>query len=300
MSRIATMAQQILIQDTIRRTQDRIFTRQEQVSSGEVAQTFSGLPDQARQLLGLESDKSKADSFITQNRLIESGLQIQDGALSSMADLASTFRTIVLQRLNGATGTASNLAQNAQSMLDSLGGLLNTQVAGRYVFGGSQTTSPAVQVPIPDPATFGVLDNNYYLGDSVQLTARISKSQQVPYTMPGDSLPFQQFVAALKAAVNGDQTNSGAMLNTALNLVSSAIDGINASRANVGVAMNAIDRATQNHQDYSLYAEGFIGDIKNADIPQTMSLLTADQNALQASYTTIGRLSSLSLANFLR
>ena len=185
-------------------------------------------------------------------------------------------------------------------MLSSVAGLLNTQVSGRFLFAGAKTDSPPVTDPVPDPATFGVPDASYYQGDSTELTARVSETQEVRTGMAGNRQGFQDLIGALKATIEGDNTNNTGLIKNALDLVSSAIDQINAYRAEVGTASNAIDRATASHQDFQLHADGIVSDIQNVDVPSAVSALSADQAALQASYITVARITQLSLADFLR
>lgn len=299
MTRVSTFAQHTLIQQTVVRTQERIYDRQAQIASGKEASSYAGLSKDASQLVSIKAAAVRADTFIKQNDQIESRLQIADGALSSMADLASTLKTRIIQRLNDATGSASVLDQDAANMLNSLVGLLNTQVAGRFLFAGTRTDVAPVSEPVPNPAAFGVPDDNYYQGDGTELTARVSETQEVTIGIAGNRNGFQQLVGALKAAIEGHNTNDKALLEDALDLATNAIGEINAYRAEVGFSANAVARATASHQDFQLYAEQIVIQIENVDVPSAVAALSADETALEASFMIIGRLSALTLADYL-
>ncbi|MGD9536939.1 MAG: hypothetical protein AB7P52_04215 [Alphaproteobacteria bacterium] len=299
MPRIASFAQHSLIQQTIVRTQERVYDRQAQISSGKQSQSFAGISKDSAQLVSVKSASLRAETYINQNNQMESRLQIADGVLSSLTDIASTLKTRLVQRLNDATGTAGVLDQDALNMLNSAVGLLNTQVAGRFLFGGSRTDLAPVAEPVPDPAVFGVPDDNYYQGDSVELTARVSETQEVQVGFAGNRQGFQELIGALKAAIEGHVTDDKSMLESALDLATSAIDNINAYRAEGGFASNAIARATATHNDFLLYADRVVSELENVDIPSAMSALAADEVALQASFSIVGRMSSISLADYL-
>ncbi len=299
MTRVSTFAQHELIRQTVVRTQERIYTRQAQIASGKEASAFAAVSKDASQLLSLKSASVRADSFVNQNNQIEARLQIADGALAGMTDLASTVKAKIIQRLNDASGTAGVLDQDAANMLNSLVGLLGTQVAGRFLFGGAQTDVAPIADPVPDPTTFGIADDTYYLGDSTELTARVSETQEVTIGIAGNRLGFQQLIGALKAAIEGHNTDSNAMLESALELATGAIGEINAYRAEIGFAANAVSRATASHEDFRLYADQIVSQIENVDVPSAVAALAADETALQASFMIIGRLSSLSLADYL-
>lgn len=299
MPRVASYAQHTLIQQTILRTQERVYDRQAQISSGKEAQSFAGISKDAAQLVSVKSAATRAETYINQNNQMESRLQITDGVLSSLADIASTLKSRILQRLNDATGSASLLDQDALNMLNSAVGLLNTQVAGRFLFGGSRTDVAPVADPVPDPTAFGVPDDNYYQGDSVELSARVSETQEVRIGFAGNRQGFQELIGALKAAIQGHVTDDKSLLEDALSLATGAIDQINAYRAEGGFASNAIARATATHNDFRLYADQIVSELENVDVVSAMSALSADEVALEASYSIVGRMSSISLADYL-
>ena len=222
-----------------------------------------------------------------------------DTALDIMFEVASQLKVRLMQKLNSATGSAGAIAAEAADMLDTVSGLLNNQSNGRFLFSGSATATQPVTVPVPDPTTFGVSDATYYNGDSTELTARVSDTIEVSYGIPGNRTGFQDLIGALKATIQADNTNDDTLMRTALVVLDRAIKELSAYRNEVGASINVISRATERQQGFQVYAEGIIGDIENVDIPRAISALSADETVLQASYLTVGRLSRLTLVNFL-
>lgn len=300
MARVASFAQFALIQQAVNRTQERIFDRQAQIASGHEALDYSGVAIESRQLVSLKSASKQAETFIQQNSQVDGQLQVMDGALGSLGDIATALKTRLIQRLNSATGDASAIGQEARELLTSTAGILNTEFAGRFLFAGAKTDTPPVTEPVPDPATFGVPDDSYYQGDTTELTARIAENQEVRVGMAGNRNGFQQLIAALHAAVEGDATRNTGMLEDSLELVDNAINEINAYRAEVGTAGNSLARATASHKDFQLQADAVVSEIQNVDVPSAVAALAADQTALEASFITLARVSQLSLADFLR
>ena len=88
--------------------------------------------------------------------------------------------------------------------------------------------------PVPDPTAFGVPDDSYYQGDGVELSARVSETQEVRVGFAGNRQGFQELIGALKAAIEGHLTDDRSLLEDALSLATSAIDQINAYRAEGG------------------------------------------------------------------
>lgn len=300
MTRVATLAQHTLIQNTIKKTMERVFDRQAQIASGKETTTFQGISKETQRLVNFEARLERTNEFINQNKLIDARLQIMDSSLNGMFEISSQLKVRLIQRLDASTGSEGALAEEATNMLDSVVGLMNVQTNGRFLFSGSATNTQPVQVPVPDPTTFGVADDTYYQGDSVELSARVSESIDIQYGIPANRQGFQQLIGALKATIRGDQLNDEGLLNNALSLVDQAIDELNAYRNEGGSTGSVVARATSFHEDFRLYAEGVISDIENVDVTLAIAALTSDQTVLEASFITVGQISRLSLADFLR
>jgi flagellar hook-associated protein 3 FlgL len=299
MARIATIAQHLIIQNAFTKTQERVFERQTQIATGKTAQAFHGIPRDAQRLIGFEAQLVRAEEFKQQNVLVEARLQRMDASLDNMFEVASELKVRLMQKLNSATGSAGAIAAEASDMLSTISGLMNAQINGRFLFSGSATSSQPVTVPVPDPTTFGVADSNYYTGDSVKLTARVSETIEVSYGMPGNRTGFQNLIGSLKATIEADNTDNETLMKTALAMVDSALKDLPAYRNEVGASLTVIERASALHDNFITYADGIVSEIENTDIPSAVSALAADETALQASFMTIGRLSQLALANFL-
>ena len=216
MNRVATLAQHTLMLDSISKTQSRVFERQAQIASGKEARTFDDIARETQRLIGFENQMARAEEFINQNGVIEARIQVMDSTLNGILEVASDLKVRLLQRVDSSTGTAGDLAGEGASMLDTVAGLLNTQINGRFLFAGSATQTAPVPDPVPDPTAFGVADATYYQGDSVQLTARVSEGIEVSYGVPGNQPAFQQMIGALKAAIQGDSLDDAGLLNSAL------------------------------------------------------------------------------------
>ena len=117
--------------------------------------------------------------------------------------------------------------------------------------------------------------------------------------MTADRAAFQDVIASLKAAIQGDATNDSTLLDRSLELAGQAIDALAGFRAEIGADLDTISRANQRNGDFLVFVEGSISDILAVDIPAAVTRLASDQTILQASYLTIARISSLSLVNFL-
>lgn len=299
MSRVSQLAQQTLTLNNVLDAQSRIQDTQIQIATGITSLSYAGISKQASRLVSLESLQTRLNQFSKNNTIIESRLQRMDQAVSTIFDSMSDLRRLLIQRLNATAGSDVPLAAVAQNLLDVVAGQLNAKDNNRFLFAGTRTDTPPVIVPVPDPATFGVPEANYYQGNSIELTTRVDDSITITYGMTADRAAFQDVIAALKAAIQGDATDDSALMDKSLELAGKAIDALAGFRAEIGADLNTIFSANQRTGDFLIFVENSIIDILAVDIPAAVIKLASDQTILQASYLTLARVSSLSLVNFL-
>ena len=117
---------------------------QRQLSTGQKSETYAGLGLQRGVTVGLNAQLSAIGGYgdTINNVMIRTNLM--NTALSSMTDAASTVKSAMLQPNGNGIG-ASVAQQTAQSSLDMMLGLLNSQAGGRYLFSGRATDQPAVE-----------------------------------------------------------------------------------------------------------------------------------------------------------
>ncbi len=299
MGRVSQIAQQTLMLRNILNAEERVQTAQIQIGTGKKSLSYAGIAQDASQLVSLKGLHPRIDGFMRTNTTIERRLERMDSSVSAVFDAMSELRTLLLQGLNAATGSNVPVGTVAQDLLDVVVGLLNAKDDGRYLFGGTKTTTQPVQSPVPDPTTFGVADNTYYNGNAVELTTRVDENTTISYGMTADRLGFQQAIGALKAAIEGANTQNRVLLESGLDLANDAIRALSGYRTEIGSDLQTIERADLRNGDFITYIESVISDIENVNIPAAVTQLASEQTLLEASFLTLARVNSLSLVDFL-
>ncbi len=300
MSRVSQLAQQTLTLDNVLNAQKRIQDAQIQIATGAKSLSYAGIAKESSRLVSLEGLQSRFIQFAKNNTVVEARLQRMEQSISTIFDSMSELRRLLIQRVNATAGDDVPLAAVAQNLLEVVAGQLNAKENGRFLFAGTRTNAQPVVVPVPDPTTFGIPEANYYQGDSIELTIRVDDSIAISYGMTADRAAFQDVIASLKAAIQGDATDDAALLDQSLVLAGRSIDALAGFRAEIGADRDTIFRANQRNGDFLVFVESSISDILAVDIPAAVTRLASDQTILQASYLTLARISSLSLVNFLK
>lgn len=153
---------------------------------------------------------------------------------------------------------------------------------------------------------------DYYQGDFSLQAARVDDSTTVQIEARADAIEIQQLITALDAIANLPNADSRDpfarevivqardMLNSILGTdASDGIDGLDGLRVRANAARVTMDQIRERLSSFDAFVEGTINDIENIDRNEVLLKLQNDQFVLEASFTTLARLQSLSLLEYI-
>jgi flagellar hook-associated protein 3 FlgL len=297
-TRIGDLAQNQRMTVSLLTIQARLRAAQVASSSGKVANRFAEIADAAGELVRVKDTRALKATLAEQSERLSQRLQVMDGALGSVTDIADRARVALVQRLDGGLGNDVPLDATVDTMLAELEATLNTQLDGHYLFAGTRADAPAVALPAtpittPDPTL-------YYRGDDVRLTARADTDLEVGYGVTAGEGPFANLIAALGHARAAHLADARAGLRSAMSNLTTALDGLTDLRARLGTASARLESVAESHRSTVLYLDEITSGIEDADLATLMTQIAVDQTSLEAGYTIAGRLSRLTLADYLR
>ncbi|MDR1733181.1 MAG: flagellar hook-associated protein FlgL [Synergistaceae bacterium] len=117
---------------------------QRQLATGNVYSKLSDNPAAISKMLDLQSTITSTETYVaTQNTAI-SMLKLSETAIDSAINTVQEIRTLVIQAGDGGLDATAleAIAVQIEALEDELLNTLNTQVAGKYLFGGTDTTTP--------------------------------------------------------------------------------------------------------------------------------------------------------------
>ena len=119
---------------------------QRQLSTGQKSATYAGLGIDRGVTVSLNSQLSAISGFDDTIDNVMARTNLMNTALGNMIDITSTVKSAMVQANGVSNGSGAAVAQQtAQSSLDQLLALLNTQAGDRYLFSGRATDTPAVE-----------------------------------------------------------------------------------------------------------------------------------------------------------
>ncbi|ABD05480.1 putative flagellar hook-associated protein 3 FlgL [Rhodopseudomonas palustris HaA2] len=301
LTRVATFANTDQMVAAALRTQSTMANQQIQEASGLVSSDFGGLGSSSQQVLNLQVSVTRSQSYIDAATLANGKVEVMYSAVNSIADLITEFRTLLTSASNVASTDAASVTQSAQSMLEQMASLLNTQYNSGYLFAGSDTktapvdVSSSVYAAATSPSS---ADTSYYQGNDDLASVRVSDSQTVSYGVTADSAAFEQVMRAMNLVANNSPLSTET-LNEALDLAVGAIDSIGVIQTKLSNAASSIAKASSYQSEYQSYAETLGSDLTGVDVAAVTAKLSTYEAQLTASYSAIAKVQGLNLASYL-
>ena len=307
MERVATMMQSQAMLSELTRSQRNLFDAQREVATGKRINEFSDAPSDLGALLAARAADSRAADFAAGAKSVRQRLDLQNTHMEELADVVGDLKQTVLDAIanNGGLALKSEMDGAVKRMVS----ILNTQVDGKYIYGGTRQDVPPVTVQsltglLALPATADAFQNN-----AVAQSAKIDNAQTIEFGQLASALGQPLFdiirqLGAFDAGVNGPiadklTTVQSDFLTTMLPGLTQAYQDANEALARNGVAYRAADDAVNQHADTRATLAGLISDIEDVDMAEAITKLNNAQTALQASAKTFATVQNLTLLDYL-
>lgn len=306
MFRVADYAQHELTMSYAMRTQSSLADRQIQIASGKKAQLYSSISTQTSELVNIERSVARTTQFTRNIDQAVARLAIMESAVGTMVDRATEVLSIMASAMSGTNINDVPLQSFAATFLGEIESLMNTKHEDRFIFAGSQTSNPAVDLSDVNytpqaglPGTF-TADFDYYQGDTLKLTVRSAETFETTYGITGDEPAFEELLRALSYMDYAGANLDNAVLEEAYALMKSALNGLSDMRSRIGASSKVLESAKAGHEDYLTYATNLVSSLEDVDVAEATTRLAQHEVQLQASYLSVARISELSLLNYLR
>lgn len=297
--RIATFSQtQSLINSTMR-TQSAYAQAQTQISSGLKSDSYEGIASDTSQVLNLENQYS---TLVTRSELAQSALDRSESmysAVSSLLDLGNSFLSDLSAAISGVGYEDDSLQTVAEQGLEQIASLLNTQVAGRYLFSGSATNSAPVDLDsytgaLSSPST---ADTSYYTGNDYIQSVTLSDGFTLDYGVTADNEAFEEIIRAFSLASNNPSDETA--LTEAYELLSNALDDLAVLNADISQGSQTLDQVIDDQLSELNLIDTLISNLTEVDLAEVSVRLEELETQLEAAYSVTTRLLNLNLTDYL-
>ncbi len=304
-----------------------------QVTTGQVADTYSGLGTNADPLQNLNNQEPLLQSYQANITNVSNKMTLMNNALTNISSVGNQLVTSIQTQLQNDPTDISNIQQIAKQGLSTVEAMINQNISGQYLFAGSDSASP----PFADDSTLNSNFNNQIQGwlstgntaaltgtingfsatnlglspglsTSGNVTTQIGDNQNVDYTVNANAPGFQNIIRALTLVANLPYP-SGAnvatpidfqnVMNYALTTAQKGVQQVSDTAQTLAGKFTQVQaQQTQNTSDLTL-VQNQISKLEGADTTSAIAQMQTLQTQLQASYQVTGMVSKLSLVNYL-
>ena len=146
----------------VMQAQSALTIAQQELASGKYADVGLTLGGQSGQLVSLSQQSSRLESYTVSNSAANTRLTSTTSAIDTLTTAANSVIS-ALTTWNASSPSQNALGLTAQSSLGALTSILNTSVAGQYIFGGINTDQQPVTTYASTPASAAktAVDNSF-------------------------------------------------------------------------------------------------------------------------------------------
>jgi flagellar hook-associated protein 3 FlgL len=285
--------------------QARELITQQHLSSGYAVSTAADNPSATRAIVDLGSALAAAQAYQANLGGVQAETSSADSALSSAINLVQSAQSLAVQGASS-TATASQrqtFAVQVQSIQQELVSIANTNVAGRYIFGGDNDQSPPYQYDAASatgvdaltssPATRSIVNPG---GQTVYQS--LTAGQIFDPTTAGVPDAANTFAALQNLAI-ALQANDATGVASALSSLEGASSYLNQQQVHYGSAEQRLsgEQTTTASQITAIQAN--ISALRDANIAQEATDLTQESTDQQAALAAEAEMPQKSLFDYL-
>jgi flagellar hook-associated protein 3 FlgL len=312
MTSISTAAENSMLQYYMTQNQSTMDNLNTEISSGVVAQTYSQIAPQANQLVDYRAQASEQQSDINTINTLSTRLSTMSEALNQINQSVSNFgASLVTDAYETSEPTVS---QQAQSLLQQVASLLNSQDGTSYVFGGTDANTPPVDISglptgaaatLTTPVNGTPASGGYYAGGAQLTPVQIGSQLSVNYSITAnDGSTFEPIIRVLNfLAQNGPFNSSSptdqAEIAQASQMLDQATQSLTNMEGELGLQQSELNSEQTLQQQALAISQNGVSNILTVNQSTAITQLQTLETQMEASYSATSEIQKLSLVNYL-
>jgi flagellar hook-associated protein 3 FlgL len=290
----------------ISEVQSQINTAEKQLSSGLKISQPSDSPEQLEALMRIRADLDRNTQVANNLSVVQSETDPAEKALETATQLMDRAVTLASQGANSTQTAATRqaIAQEVTDILQQMVGLSQTQVLGRYVFSGDQSSLASYQLDLTAPNGVDRLltpTATRQVVDAAGVSFTVAKTAQdiFDHRNPDDSLASDNVFASLNGLIVALQNNDQAGIAASINSIHTASDYLNSQLSFYGSVQGRIQDAQTYSSNYQVQLQTQLSQVQDADVTQAAIQLAQSTTQLNAAMSAEANRPRTSLFDFL-
>lgn len=303
--RVATFTQTNQLIFNNMRLQTQYAENQLQVSSGFKSQNYQGIARDTSRLLNLEGDMKRIQQQTENTQIALDRVNLMWGGSTNLLEQSQSFVADLQATVSSFGLQGADLVNTATTRLNALAGTLNTQIADRFLFAGSNTQ--VAPVDLTDPTWGGqlftapgpsVVDTNYYQGNDYIQNVESVDGYTVNYGVTADDPAYEKLIRGYDLIITNPTDQD--TLEEAFRIMTEALDDIAVLNAQMAQDAQVLTQQLDDNQEELNLLDNQIVNIREADVAEASVNLKQLETQLEASYTITAAMLNLKLSDYIR
>ncbi|PFP30788.1 flagellar hook-associated protein FlgL [Bacillus sp. AFS073361] len=274
---------------------------QEQLSSGKKINQASDDPVTAVRGMFYRSSLNEIDQYKRNSDDGLSWMTTTDEALDEVTTVLQRVRELTVQGLNGTNDPSARyaVAQEINQLKEHLGEVSNSQIAGNYIFAGTDTKTPPYRT---DPAVANS-SKEFRNTNQEKLELQVGSTNNVQINVPGTNVFNNDGAGGIFKVLTdivSDFNNQTAGATDHLSKLDIQLDNLLKERSELGARMNRMELSMSRIDSLEVSTTRLLSNEEDVDIAKVIMDLKAQENVQRAALSAGARIIQPSLVDFLR
>ncbi|KZO00149.1 flagellar hook-associated protein FlgL [Pseudobacillus badius] len=283
---------------------DRLGVLQEQMNTQKKITRPSDDPVVAMKGMTYRTSVTEIEQFKRNFSEAYNWAENSDAALDNATKALHRIRELTVQASNDTyeAGQRETVMQEIKQLKDHLFDLVNTKFGDKYLFNGTDTTTPPAQKDSNGKVT--IANNNQpvelELSKGIKMQVNVNPSQAFSLGAPGT--PGEGLFQDIDDLINKleDDQSSGADINGFLAKIDTHMNNITNARADLGARLNRIELMEDRVDEQEVIAKRIMSENEDIDVEKVITDLKTQEAVHRAALSIGARIIQPTLMDFLR
>ncbi|TDL78932.1 flagellar hook-associated protein FlgL [Peribacillus frigoritolerans] len=273
---------------------EKMGTYQDQLATGKKINRPSDDPVVAMKGMHYRTNLTEVEQYQRNISEAYQWMENSEAGIEQGTQVLQRVRELMVQASNGTNGPEDLKAIGAEikQLKEDLVGSANTQVAGNYIFNGTQTKEAPVTLNADGTVTVNI--------DKSPFEIEVSKGVQLKANINSDNVFSEDLFAVMgsieKALTLGDASGLDGLLSE----LDEKMDSMSAERAELGARYNRLELIEDRVGKQEIVSTRILSENEDADLEKVIMNLTAQESIHRAALSVGARIIQPTLMDFLR
>lgn len=262
----------------------------EQMNTGKKFSKPSDNPVAAMRAMGYRTDLNRIEQYQQNISEVQNWANSTDDALNQVGLALQKIRELTVQASNGTLegDQRSYIAAEVSQLKEQISSIADTQIGGKYIFGGTKTNVP----PSKDfSQATGQIEVEVFSGIKLPLNF---EGAGLFSDLVGDNGEISKLVNSLNA--NASEEEIGQYLSA----IDVQMDNLLSARATIGARQNRVELMDDRLSSQEVFSTRILSDNEDVDLEKVIIDLTSQESVHRAAMSVGARLIQPTLMDFLR